>query len=115
MPYSKTFDFPQSKTSPHSPAERLPAGEVGDVDEGVVEGGVDVRDAKDLDSLSDLRAQLDLDLLGLLLLSLAGGHLGVGGAGIRTSCGKREGGGEMILNKLEGQLRPSELSTSNLI
>ena len=72
----KTLDFPKkTKTRPHSPAECLPPGEVGDVDEGVVEGGVDVGDAEDLDSLSDLRAQLDLHLLGLLLLSLAGGHL----------------------------------------
>ena len=44
------------------------------MDEGVVEGGVDVGDAEDLLSFADLRTEGDLDLLNLLLLSLAGGH-----------------------------------------
>jgi hypothetical protein len=45
------------------------------VDEGVVERGVDVRHSEHLDALADLRAEGHLHLLGLLLLSLAGGHL----------------------------------------
>ena len=52
----------------------LPSGKIGHMDEGVVEGGVDVGDAEDLLSFADLRTEGDLDLLNLLLLSLAGGH-----------------------------------------
>ena len=42
-------------------AEGLAAGEVGHVDEGVVEGGEDVRHGHHLDALADLGAELDLE------------------------------------------------------
>ena len=57
-----------------SPADGLPAGEVGDVDEGVVEGGEDVGDAEHQLAIPDLRSQADLDLLLGFSLSLPGCH-----------------------------------------
>ena len=56
------------------PADGLPAGEVGDVDEGVVEGGEDVGDTEDELAVPDLGAQADLDLLLGLPLSLPRSH-----------------------------------------
>ena len=52
----------------------LPSREVGDVDEGVVERGVDVGDGEHLLTLANLRSEGDLNLLDLLLLSLAWSH-----------------------------------------
>merc|ERR1719229_36678 len=56
------------------PADGFPAREIGNVDEGVVEGGEDVRNSEHILSLADLRTQRDLDLLLGLLLSLAWSH-----------------------------------------
>merc|ERR1719369_1061442 len=56
------------------PADGLPAGQVGDVDEGVVEGSEDVRHSEDELAVPDLRAQAHLDLLLGLPLSLARCH-----------------------------------------
>ena len=63
-----------SKSSQCSPADGLPAGEVGDVNEGVVEGGEDVSNAEDQLAIPDLRSQADLDLLLGFSLSLPGCH-----------------------------------------
>ena len=57
-----------------SPADGLPAGEVGDVNEGVVEGGKDVSNAEDKLTIPDLRSQANLDLLLSFSLSLPGCH-----------------------------------------
>merc|ERR1712211_226047 len=56
------------------PADGLPAGEVGDVNEGVVEGGENVSNAEDKLAIPDLRSQADLDLLLSFSLSLPGCH-----------------------------------------
>jgi hypothetical protein len=52
----------------------LPSGQIGDVDEGVVEGSVDVGNTEDLLAFANLGSEGHLDLLNLLLLSFAGGH-----------------------------------------
>ena len=67
------FDDVQVKNQ-CSPADGLPAGEVGDVNEGVVEGGEDVSNAEDKLTIPDLRSQADLDLLLSFSLSLPGCH-----------------------------------------
>lgn len=54
--------------------EDILSGEVGDVDEGVVEGGKDVADAEDVLALGHLRTQAD-HLLLLLLLPFTRSHL----------------------------------------
>ena len=46
------------------------AGQVGDVDECVVEAGVDVRRAEDIVAGADLRTELNVDLLFFSLTSL---------------------------------------------
>lgn len=51
----------------------LLAGEIGDVHEGVVEGGEDVADSKDVLAFGDLRSQAD-HLLFLLFFTLAWCH-----------------------------------------
>jgi hypothetical protein len=53
----------------------LPSGQIGDVDEGVVEGSVDVGNPEDLLALANLRAEGNLNLLDLLLLSFTWSHL----------------------------------------
>jgi hypothetical protein len=53
----------------------LPSRQVGDVDERVIEGGVDVGHAENFLTLSDLRTQRNLDLFNLFLLSLARSHV----------------------------------------
>jgi hypothetical protein len=52
----------------------LPSGQIVDVDEGVVEGSVDVGNTEDLLAFANLGAEGHLDLLNLLLLSFEGGH-----------------------------------------
>lgn len=68
-----TFDNVQAK-SQCSPADGLPAREVSDVNEGVVEGGEDVSNAEDELAVPDLRSQADLNLLLSFSLSLPGCH-----------------------------------------
>lgn len=58
---------------PTNTAEDLLARQVGDVDEGVVEGGEDVTHSKHVLSFSHLRTQTD-DLLLLLLLPFTRSH-----------------------------------------
>lgn len=64
----------QTEESEVGTGVHLLPGEVGDVDEGVVEGGEDVADAEHVLSLSHLRAQAD-HLLLLLLLAFTGSHV----------------------------------------
>ena len=54
----------------------LPARQVCDMDKGVVERGINVGYTKHFNTITYLRSQLDLDLLGLLLLSLTWSHYG---------------------------------------
>merc|ERR1719411_1772647 len=56
------------------PADGLTAGQVGHVDEGVVEGGVDMSHSEHHLSILDLRTKLNLDLFLGFLLSLSGCH-----------------------------------------
>ena len=52
----------------------LPSRQIGDVNEGVIERGVDVSHSKDVLVLSNLGSKGDLDLLLVLSLSLTGCH-----------------------------------------
>ena len=56
-------------------ADGLAPGQVGDVHEGVVEGGVDVSHTKDELTFLDLGSKRDLDLLLGFLLSLTRSHV----------------------------------------
>ena len=56
-------------------ADGLTPGQVGDVHEGVVEGGVDVSHAEDQLTFLDLGSKRDLDLLLGFLLSLTRSHV----------------------------------------
>ena len=52
----------------------LPSRQVGDVNEGVVERGINVSHSEDVLVLSDLGSKGDLDLLLIFSLSLTWGH-----------------------------------------
>jgi hypothetical protein len=69
------FKLLNEANSTTKPFIALPSGQIGDVDEGVVEGSVDVGNPEDLLALANLRAEGDLDLLDLLLLSFTWSHL----------------------------------------
>merc|ERR1711976_1018367 len=66
------FDF---HSTGHT-AQGFAARQVCDMDKGVVERGINVGYTKHFNTITYLRSQLDLDLLGLLLLSLTWSHYG---------------------------------------
>jgi hypothetical protein len=55
----------------------LPSRQVGDVDEGVVEGCIDVGNGENLLAFTNLGSERDLDLFNFLLLSFARGHFSI--------------------------------------